>query len=136
MRALVLDNEAVQALADVEHPKHRTALAHLEAIKSRRRRGAHMEAFVPTAVRVEARWDRGEAAAALINRLHVQDRPLDARSANVAASIASRVHASVADAHIGAVVRSLVADEVVVLGSDPGDMETVCAPVSIRAIRL
>ena len=39
MRALVLDNEAVQALQDERHPKHRQVLAHLAGVVGRRRRG-------------------------------------------------------------------------------------------------
>jgi hypothetical protein len=69
MRALVLDNEAVQALRDERHPKHRQVLAHLAGIVGRRRRGREVAAVVPTSVRVEAGWDRTQPAAAAINRL-------------------------------------------------------------------
>lgn len=136
MRAVVLDNEAVQALKDALHPKHRAVLAHLEGIVARRRRAAVVEAYVPTAVRVEAHWDRSAAAAAPINRFPVKDHALGSAAADLAAAIAARTGTSVADSHVGATVRALEADEIVVLGSDPDDMEAVCEPVQIRAVRL
>ncbi len=136
MRSLVLDNEAVQALRDEHHPKHRQVLAHLAGIVGRRRRGREVSAVVPTSVRVEAGWDRTRPQAAAINRLRVVDHTLDAASANVAAAIADEPGVSVADAHVGAVIRSLRHDEVVVLTSDPDDIARVAGDRPVRPVRI
>ena len=90
MRAVILDNEAIQALRDPGHAKHRAVLAHLEGVMKRRRRGVPVVTVVPTAVRVEAGWDRSLMAAAAINRFRVDDRPLETTDANVAATISHR----------------------------------------------
>jgi hypothetical protein len=55
---VVLDNEAVQALASPHHPKHRKVLAHLEVVERRKRHAVAISLVVPAAVRVEAGWDR------------------------------------------------------------------------------
>ena len=55
---VVLDNEAVQALASPAHRQHRQALAYAHVIASRKRRAADIQAMVPTAVRVGAGWAR------------------------------------------------------------------------------
>lgn len=124
------------ALADATHSKHRLVVAHLAGVAVRRRKGTAARVMVATAVRVEAGWDRSEPGAAAINRYRVADTPLDAVTANVAASIVNRTGVSVADAHIGAVVRSLEGDEVVVLTSDPDDMVRVSTPRPITAVRI
>ena len=136
MRAIVFDNEPIQALMRTDHAKHRVVMAHLAAIVARRRTGATVAAVVPTAVRVEAGWDRSDPHAAAINRLRIADHPLDATAANLAAEILRRTRLSVADAHVGAVVRSLHADDVVVLTSHPDDMVRAAAPKAITAIRI
>ncbi len=136
MRAVVLDNEAVQALRDEHHPKHRQVLAHLAGIVGRRRRGREVSAVVPTSVRVEAGWDRTQPTAAAINRLRVVDHALDPATANVAAAIAGELAVSVADAHVGATVRSLSHDEVVVLTSDPDDITRVAGDRPVRPVRV
>jgi len=136
VRAVVLDNEAVQALRDEHHPKHRQVLAHLAGIVGRRQRGREVSAVVPTSVRVEAGWDRTQPEAAAINRLRVVDHPLDAAPANVAAAIADELAVSVADAHVGAVLRSLPHDEVVVLTSDPDDITRVAGDRPVRPVRV
>jgi hypothetical protein len=64
MTTLILDNEAVQALLDPHHVKHRRVLAHLTGLAQRRARKGTGTAVVPTAVRVEAGWDRREPRAA------------------------------------------------------------------------
>ena len=135
MRTVILDNEAVQALSDVTHAKHRNVLAHLVGIAGRRRRGDDVAAVVPTTVRAEAGWDRTDARSATINRLRIADRPLDGVTANLVASIIGRTGVSVADAHVGAVARGAVGD-VVVLTSDPGDMVRVSSPTTITAVRI
>ena len=137
MRTIVLDNEAVQALATVSHAKHRTVVAHLQGATDRRRRGRVVNTVVPTAVRVEAGWDRSRPDAAALNRFRVRDQQLDTVASDVAASIvASGVVASVADAHVGATVRGLAADDVVVLTSDPRDMSAVCGPRAVRIVTI
>lgn len=136
MRALVLDSEAVQALRDEHHPKHRQVLAHLAGIVGRRRRGLEVSAVVPTSVRVEAGWDRTQPEAAAINRLRVVDHTLDATAANIAATIAEGLAISVADAHVGAVIRSLPHDEVVVLTSDPDDITRAAGDRPVRTVRV
>jgi hypothetical protein len=137
MRAVVLDNEAVQALGDAAHRKHRQVVAHLAGIVQRRRRGAEVSAVVPTAVRVEAGWHRAEPAAAAINRFRVADHVLDTPAADVAAAIRSSIAAvSVADAHLGATVRGLPHDEVVVLTSDPDDVRRVAEDRPVRIVHV
>ena len=134
MRTVVLDNGAVQALANQAHPKHRAVVAHLDATTTRRRRGRLTDAMVPSSVRVEAGWDRSQAGSAVLNRFRVQDHPLDRPTADVAASIVVATGVSVADAHLGAAVRSLPSTEIVVLSSDPADMAIVCTPASVRVV--
>jgi len=136
MRAIVLDNEAVQAFTDPAHRKHRTVVAHLAAVVVRRRKGAPVTAVVPTAVRVEAGWDRSDPRAAAVNRFRVTDIALDTVAADAAAQIVTRTGVSVADAHVGAVPRALVDDEVVVLTSDPKDMARASAPKPITTVRI
>jgi hypothetical protein len=51
--------------------------------------------------------------------------PLDSVHANTAASIRNRTGVSVADAHLGAVIRSAPADRITVVTSDPDDMRLV-----------
>lgn len=136
MRAVVLDNEAVHALRNPLHAKHRTVLAHLEGVAQRRRKGASVIAVVPTAVRVEAGWDRTQPASAAINRFRVDDRSLDTSAADVAATIHARTSKGVADSHVGATVRGLPDDDVVILSSDPGDMTLVSSPRAITAVQI
>lgn len=132
----MLDNEAVSALRDVGHRRHRAALAHMEAAAGRRRRGAVTRVLVPAAVRVEAGWDRRRPESAAINSLPVADAPLDRPTADAAADIVARTAVSVADAHVGAVVLAIDGDDVVVLTSDPDDMRRAAAPARITAVRL
>jgi predicted nucleic acid-binding protein len=126
-RLVVLDNEAVQALRDPAHPKHRHVVSHAQVVASRKRRAAAIEVVVPTAARVEAGWDRTSPAWAFPNRLRIADLPLDAASASTAAAIRTRTGVSVADAHLGAVIHSASAGQITVITSDPGDMRLVAA---------
>jgi predicted nucleic acid-binding protein len=89
---------------------------------------------VPTAVRVEAGWDRTAPAWAFINRLRIADLPLDASQANAAAAIRNRTQVSVADAHLGAAIQS--ADQVTVVTSDPPDMQLVAEGKHIEVVAL
>ena len=136
-RAVVLDNEAVQALRSPDHRHHRHALAHVEVVAQRKRKASPIDLVVPTAVRVETGWDRAEPAAALVNRLRIRDAVLDGPAANVAAEIRVRDQVSVADAHLGAVVAALApAGAVTVLTSDPGDVARVAQPHAVTVVML
>lgn len=121
-RSVVLDNEAVQALLDPDHRKHRRALAAVEAVTARAlRRAGSTSLVVPTAVRVEAGWDRRAPGAAVINRMRVDDASLDQSAADCAAGVRHVLGVSVPDAHLGAVVVSTAAP-VAVLTSDVADI--------------
>ncbi|MGH9277124.1 MAG: hypothetical protein ACRD12_03305 [Acidimicrobiales bacterium] len=136
MRTIVLDNEAVRALIDAGHRKHRVVIAHVAGVAVRRRKGQAVTIVVPTAVRVEAGWDRSDPRRAVANQIRVRDAALDTRVANEGAEIALLTGVSVADAHVGAVVQGLATGDVVFLTSDPKDMERVSAPRPITAIRI
>ena len=124
-RLVVLDNEAVQALASPHHPKHQRVLGYVELVERRKRRAAPISVLAPTAVRVEAGWDRSSPQWAFINRLRIVDVLLDAVFANKAAAIREQAQVSVADAHIGATVQSASDADITVVTSDPGDMRRV-----------
>lgn len=137
MRAIVLDNEAVHVLRDGRHRKHRAVVAHLVGATQRRRRGADVAAVVPTAVRVKAGWSRSHPTAAAINRFRVTDYPLDGATADAAASInRSLPGLGVAGAHIGATVAALPHDDVVVLTSDPYDVQRATGARTVRVVRV
>jgi predicted nucleic acid-binding protein len=133
---ILLDNEAVQALGAVEHPKHRRVLSHVQVVTQRKRRAVPVNIQVPTTVRVEAGWDRTAASWAFANRLTIADVVLDAAQANTAASIRKRTQASVADAHLGAVIRSNDAEQVTVLTSDPADARAVAGDRRITVVTI
>ena len=136
---VILDNEAVQALSSASHPKHRRALSYVQVVAARKRTGRRaIRIVVPTAVRVEAGWDRSDPRAAFLNLLGVSDAPLDRESANRAAAIASEHHASVANAHIGATTQLMPDDgrPVTIVSSDPGDLRIVAGPAPVAIIHL
>jgi predicted nucleic acid-binding protein len=124
-RLVVLDNEAVQALASPRHPKHQRVLGYAEVVERRKRRAAATSLLTPTAVRVEAGWDRSSPQWAFLNRLRIVDVLLDAVCANKAAEIRERTQVSVADAHIGATVQSAPDADITVVTSDPEDIRRV-----------
>ena len=128
---VVLDCEAVQALRDPGHSKHRRVVSHAQVVASRKRRAVAIQLVVPTAVRVEAGWDRTSPAWVLPNRLRIADSLLDTVSANAAAGIRDRTGVSVADSHIGAVIQSAPEGQVTVVTSDPGDMRRVAGDRNI-----
>lgn len=136
MRTIVFDNEAVQALADPHHPKHRRALAHVEGIRTDRRRKTVVAAVVPTSVRVEAGWDRTDPSAAAINRWRLTDDPLDTRRADQATAIRSASGVSVVDAHLAATALARAGDPVVVVTSDTGDLRAIAAEPAITVVRI
>ena len=83
-------------------------------------------------------WDRTAPAAAAIDRLGIIDAAVDGPLADVAARIAADTGVSVADAHVGAVVRALdeSADDGVALTSDPQDISRAASPVRVRVVRI
>lgn len=133
-RLVVLDNEAVQALADPAHRKHRRIISHVQVVASRKLRAAAIGLAVPTAVRVEAGWDRSSPARAFLNRLRITDVPLDAAHANAAAAIRNRTGVSVADAHLGAAIWSAPTAQVTVVTSDPDDIRRVAEGKNITIV--
>lgn len=134
-RTVVLDNEAVQALTDPTHRKHRRVLAVVEAVAARNlRRAGAVRLVVPTSVRVEAGWDRRNPGAAAMNRLRVEDHHLDAGSADRAAGVRCALAISVADAHLAAVVATTDGPHAV-LSSDADDVRSVGEHLGV-ALRL
>ena len=137
MHTVVLDNEAIQSLLSPAHPKHRRAVTLIQVVTTRARRSTEGRVVVPTAVRVEAGWDRTTAAAAVVNRLGITDVALAGAEADTAAAIRSAVGVSVADAHIGACARAAAAlGPVTILTSDPGDMAVVVGTAKVTIARL
>ena len=128
---VVLDNEAVQALKGPAHRKHRRVVSHVQVVASRKRRAVAIDVVVPTAVRVEAGWDRTSSVWAFPNRLRIADIPLDAAHASTAAAIRSRTGVSVPDAHLGAVIQSAAASHITVVTSDPDDMRVMAGDKAI-----
>lgn len=128
-RTVVLDNEAVQALVDVAHRKHRRVLAAVEVTAARNlRRSGSVRLVVPTAVRVEAGWDRRARRSAAINSLRVDDSPLDRHAADTAAAVVSALGVSVADAHLAAVLTTAPGPHTVVT-SDKADVRRITAHI-------
>ncbi len=135
-RIVLLDNEAVQALRDPGHRKHRRVLDEVRIVAVRTAGAMSVQIAVPTAVRVEAGWDRTAAAWAFVNRLGIVDVPLDVSQADAAAGIAKRTKVSVADAHLGAVIQAADVDQVTVLTSAPGDMRKVAEGRQVTIVAL
>jgi predicted nucleic acid-binding protein len=135
-RLVVLDNEAVQALRDPAHLKHRQVVSQAQVVASRKRRAAAIEVVVPATVRVEAGWDRTSQAWVFPNRLRIADVPLDAAHASAAAAIRSRTRVSVADAHLGAVFQSTSASQITVVTSGAGDMRLVAGDRDITVVAI
>jgi predicted nucleic acid-binding protein len=131
---ILLDNEAIQALADPAHRKHHRAVGFAQVAVSRKARGSPVTVAVPTAVRVEAGWNRTAPAWAFVSRLRIADIPLDGARANAAASIRSRTGVCVADAHLGAAIAN--AARVTVLTSDPRDMRIVAEGKHVEVVAL
>lgn len=120
---MLLDNEPLQALLDVRHRKHRRVVALV-------RGPLGSELVVPTAVRVEAAWDRHSPQAARVNQLRLVDFSLDTRAANIAAHTRSTLGVSVADAHLAAAL-VLTPGPHAVLTSDPDDVTRIAAYLQI-----
>jgi len=133
---IVLDNEAVQALSDPSHKKHVHVLSQVQMVAGRKSRDLSVTVVVPTAVRVEAGWDRTVPAWAFLNGLRIGDITLDGRNANIAASIRQGARVSVADAHIGAVIQAATATKVTVITSDPEDIRRVAADKEVNVVSI
>lgn len=133
---VILDNEAVGALASPDHPKHRRAVAHAQVVATRKRRAVTTVLAVPTSVRVEAGLDRTSPQAAFFGSLRIADLPLDAEAANAGAALRREFGVSVADAHIGAATATSGADAITVLTTDPGDIRTVTRSRPVAIVRL
>lgn len=73
---------------------------------------------------------------AFLNRLRVADVALDTRHADAAAAIRSSTSVSLADAHLGAVVRSSEADQITVVSSDPDDVRLVAVDTQITIVTI
>jgi predicted nucleic acid-binding protein len=136
-RLILLDNEAVQALMAVDHRKHRSALAVVQVVAARRRKAASIELEVPTAVRVEAGWDRTARNAAFVNLLRIRDAVLDTGAADLAAALLTEHGVSVPDAHLGAIVRARAGTAAItVVTSDPVDIRAVAGNVELTVLTL
>ena len=121
---VVLDSEAVDALADPHHPKHRDALAYLEVTNERRARNERIRVVVPTPVRVEGRWDRRAPSAANLNRIcGGRDHPLDTAAADRAAELSRSVPgASVVDVAVAQAAEVVEPEPTTIVTSDTGDL--------------
>lgn len=135
-RLVLLDNEAVQALKDPAHRKHRQVISQVQVVASRKRRATAIGMAVPTAVRVEAGWDRTSPAWAFPNRLRIADVALDGVHASAAAATRNRTGVSVPDAHLGAVIHATNADQITVVTSDPDDMRRMAGGKSITVVTI
>jgi hypothetical protein len=134
---VLLDSEAVQALGNPRHPKHRKVVDQTQLVTLRKARQREISIAVPVTIRVEAGWDRTAAAWAFANKLRIADVPLDTTQANRAAGVRTRTGVSVADAHIGAAVQTAAESaEVAVLTSDPGDIRAVAEGRRVKVIAI
>jgi predicted nucleic acid-binding protein len=111
-------------------------LSYVQVVTQRKRRAVPVNIQVPTTVRVDAGWDRTAVSWSFANGLRIADVVLDAAQANTAASIRERTQVSVADAHLGAVIRSSGAEQVTVLTSDPGDAREVAGDRRITVMTI
>jgi predicted nucleic acid-binding protein len=103
----------------------------------RRRRGADVRTVVPTAVRVEAGWDRREARTAHAGRMRVRDAVLDTPATDEATRIRAAARVSVADAHVGAVIAATPeGSDLTILTTDPDDMRRVAGVRRVTIVRL
>jgi hypothetical protein len=137
--SVVLDNEAVQALAAVTHPKHRRVLAFIEAVNQRnQRRRSVTGILVPVAVRVEAGWDRTAHGSSLVNRLaRARDVVLDGHAADRASQLRAAAGVSVVDATVAQAAES-APSATVILTSDVADMVHLAAMLGrgVRVVRI
>ncbi len=137
--AVVLDNEAVQALSRVTHPKHRRVLSFIEEVNQRsQRRRLRTTVLVPVAVRVEAGWDRTARDASLLNRLAgARDVPLDGLAADRSVQLRRVAPVSVVDATVGQAAGA-AGSPTVILTSDVADLARFAGLVAgeVRVVRV
>ena len=128
VRHVVLDSEAVSALLS-RRPSDRRRAEVVLALAA-----ANGRAVVPTAVRVEAGWRRGDPRAAEANRLVTDDDVLDTPGADRAVQLRREVPgASPVDAAVAVAVERLPAGDVVeVLTSDVGDLRALTDLLAVR----
>ncbi len=123
---LVLDNEAVQALADQAHRKHRLLLAYVDAAATRNAvRADTVRILIPVAARVEAGVARSSSA--LLGRYRAVDTPLDGTRADRAVRLRLDAGGSAVDACVAEVAVTAPAGEVTVLTSDLTDLPRLVA---------
>lgn len=137
-KMVVLDNEAIQALADPSHRKHRRAMTMVDAAQRRSRvKREPVVVVVPVAVRVEAGWDRSDARAARINPLQIQDVELRGERVDRAVRLARDTGVSVVDATVGEAAMGAGVPAAIVT-SDVGDMERLAklADNQVEVVRL
>ena len=116
---LVLDNEAVQALMDRQHPKHARVMSHIDMTAAQR---GCVE--VPATVMVEAGWDRSDQRSAALNRLAPEVDPLDEPRSRECVRLQRLRRVGVVDAHVAALANAQTAP-VTVLTSDCDDMKAL-----------
>ena len=135
-RTVILDNEAVEALADIHHPKHTAALALLEVTNQRRSRKAELRLLVPTAVRVEAGWDRNDPAAAHVNRIsRAADVILNAAVANRCVRLRRLVpQASVVDVTVAQAAETSALQPVTIITSDADDITSLAGHLAVPVV--
>lgn len=136
MSAVVLDNEALQAVADLRSPKHTRTLAYLKAAAlDARRRKQHTRVFTPTVVRLEAGLSRHSPGNVGLGLFRVRDVPLDSDRVEQALALPSAQRVSPADAAVAELASSLPGD-VVVLTSDGADLEMLLRDSDVLVIRV
>jgi hypothetical protein len=136
--SIVLDNEAVTALMDVRHPKHRRVLPFLEGAAQRRTRTGGPRVLVPVAVRIEAGWDRTARSAVTANRVSgATDVPLSGVDADTAARFRAATDVSVVDATVAVAVVT-APRPTVVLTSDVSDLTALASLLDgdVRIVRI
>lgn len=129
--SVILDAEAVQALLDVRHPKHRDAIAVVQVVNDRRRRRSDVpRVIVPVAVRVEAGWDRAHRSSSHVNWVtRAVDWPLTTARADHATRIRAAADVSVVDATIGQAAHECP-KPVTIVTSDVGDMTRIASALA------
>lgn len=126
----VLDNEALQAIADVAHAKHRAVMALVQAMSGRNNRSpGSARLLTTTAVRVEALIDRSAPAAARLGAMRVHDVPLDGARADGCVALSSAAGGSAVDATVAqaAADAALLGAKVSIYTSDLKDLQRLAA---------
>ena len=133
---MVLDNEALQALADVGAAKHRAMVALLKAavVDSRRSR-QRPRLLTSTVVRLEAGLSRRSPQNTGLGLFRVQDVALDGERVERALTLPSAREVTPADAAVAEVAASL-AGKVTVLTSDPVDLRRLLAGTEVLVLQV